>query len=450
MSNFPLLRCESSHRIRRYLVFVAFVCLLGPIAAFSQPFPSLSPELQGIVEDVLDGRSQRMRDVAFYVEMFKGLELPGMADAMASTGGGACVSNCVVHQVEEITGADGSQFWADRIMSMLEVQTMLGLAVGPEIAAGFGVGLIATQLVVNEQMPMVPSLPDAWMDPHRMFFEGGMMMLDGAQAMLDAQESLANSNATTQAEADRLNQLTVQIEDLGVENTPAGPRRRLGTSGLDELMDNVDGHETYLNGFSFVIDEEESVIVGHRFDGTMVGDGESRPFFIEIENSDFRQVPGCDLYEPYRRTVRMGGMLDDAQLAEMEEARQQLEEFEAQLAAMPPAQRAMMEGMIGSQMDTVRSMADGGAIEHVQETEQILCDPDLRALFSSVDPAFQLAEIQRDLVTLGFMPGNTDGVMDTLTEIAISQYQAERGVPVTGQPSADLGFMLANEAAGAG
>jgi hypothetical protein len=192
-------------------------------------------------------------------------------------------------------------------------------------------------------------------------------------------------------------------------------------------------------------------MVGHRFEGTMQeADGTSRPFFIEVLNSDYRHVPGCGLYEPYRHVMRMGGMLGEEEMAQMEEARAQLAEFEQQLASMPPAQRAMVEGMMGSQMDTVRNMAASGAIESVQEVEEIICNPDLRAMFSPVDPALELAQIQRDLVTLGYMPGNTDGVLDTLTEIAISQFQAEHGMAVTGQPSTDLALALSSTVASRG
>jgi peptidoglycan hydrolase-like protein with peptidoglycan-binding domain len=53
-------------------------------------------------------------------------------------------------------------------------------------------------------------------------------------------------------------------------------------------------------------------------------------------------------------------------------------------------------------------------------------------------PGIDLVQIQRQLVTLGYEPGNTDSELDTLTQIAISQFEAEHGMPVTGQPSAAL------------
>ena len=46
-----------------------------------------------------------------------------------------------------------------------------------------------------------------------------------------------------------------------------------------------------------------------------------------------------------------------------------------------------------------------------------------------------LQRIQKDLVTLGYEPGNMDGEMDTDTTVAIAKYQAEHEMPVTGEVS---------------
>ena len=95
-------------------------------------------------------------------------------------------------------------------------------------------------------------------------------------------------------------------------------------------------------------------------------------------------------------------------------------------------------------------MADDGAIEHVQEIEEILCDPDLKELFGvpgmdNAMPNGLLAQIQRHLVALGYEPGNTDGVLDPMTRSAISRYQTEHDLPVTGEPSTELAIDLAEE-----
>jgi hypothetical protein len=210
-----------------------------------------------------------------------------------------------------------------------------------------------------------------------------------------------------------------------------------------------DGQLFVFNQFDLWIDAEEVVLLKHRADGTMSKGSESRPFFIEGVNSDFRNPPGCgDMLEPYRRVTRMGGMLDEAQMAELKKAQSQLDEFEKQMAQMPADQRAMAESMMGGQMDMLRNMANGGAFEYVQEVEKIICNPDVKALLTIQtpgEPPNLLAQIQAHLLTLGYEPGNTDGILDALTQVAISQFEAEHGMTVTGEPSQVLADRLAAE-----
>lgn len=54
----------------------------------------------------------------------------------------------------------------------------------------------------------------------------------------------------------------------------------------------------------------------------------------------------------------------------------------------------------------------------------------------SADELTQMA--QQDLVTLGYDPGNTDGNVTTQTVIAISKFQAEHDMEVTGEVSPQL------------
>jgi peptidoglycan hydrolase-like protein with peptidoglycan-binding domain len=55
--------------------------------------------------------------------------------------------------------------------------------------------------------------------------------------------------------------------------------------------------------------------------------------------------------------------------------------------------------------------------------------------------------IQKDLVTLGYEPGNVDGEMTDGTVAAIAQFQAEREMPVTGEASPLLAGMISAEVA---
>lgn len=46
--------------------------------------------------------------------------------------------------------------------------------------------------------------------------------------------------------------------------------------------------------------------------------------------------------------------------------------------------------------------------------------------------------IQKDLVTLGYDPGSIDGELTTETQIAISKFQTDNDIPVTGEASPQL------------
>jgi peptidoglycan hydrolase-like protein with peptidoglycan-binding domain len=57
--------------------------------------------------------------------------------------------------------------------------------------------------------------------------------------------------------------------------------------------------------------------------------------------------------------------------------------------------------------------------------------------------ADELTEIvQKDLVALGYDPGNINGELTTETAIAISKFQAENGLDVTGKPSPQLAGII--------
>jgi len=46
--------------------------------------------------------------------------------------------------------------------------------------------------------------------------------------------------------------------------------------------------------------------------------------------------------------------------------------------------------------------------------------------------------IQKDLVALGYDPGTIDGQLTTKTQVAISKFQTDNGMPVTGEASPQL------------
>ena len=199
-----------------------------------------------------------------------------------------------------------------------------------------------------------------------------------------------------------------------------------------------------IHRMSLWIDARKIVKLKTRMEGVMRQDGQSRDIFLENELKDYRDVPGTSLYEPYREILRVGGVMDPAQQAEMQEAVKRLDEYDKQMASMPPSQRAMMEKMMGPQMAQMRSMANGGAVEFEFITTSIEINPDLTApaTMSTTMAPNVVQIVQRHLVTLGYDPGNTDGELTKQTVVAISQYQAANGMEVTGQATPQLAGIL--------
>jgi peptidoglycan hydrolase-like protein with peptidoglycan-binding domain len=65
--------------------------------------------------------------------------------------------------------------------------------------------------------------------------------------------------------------------------------------------------------------------------------------------------------------------------------------------------------------------------------------------FAATGPAFAdplVQIIQQDLVTLGYDPGTTDGEMGTKTIVAISKFQAEHDMEVTGEATPQLAGII--------
>lgn len=225
------------------------------------------------------------------------------------------------------------------------------------------------------------------------------------------------------------------------------------------LVDEVDGEEITIHTMNLWIDAVKYVPVKVRIDGTVTQKRKSRAFFIERLDQDYRTVPGSQLYMPYRNVMRMGGVLGPKEQKEMEDARKKLADFDAQLAAMPPEERARVEGMMGSQMEMMRKMVDGGAMEIETTVRAIRINTGLAGAFPQTAhsrraapgvPAapptsadFVVQSIQRDLTALGYDPGSTDGDLNTATVIAISKFQAENGLEVTGEATPQLAGILA-------
>jgi hypothetical protein len=219
---------------------------------------------------------------------------------------------------------------------------------------------------------------------------------------------------------------------------------------------------------------------GMSISGVIEGSNGTRPVMMSQNNENFRQVPGSMLYEPYRESSSVSGFISPEL---QEQMRAQLADLDSQLDGMPAGQRAQMEAMMGGQMDQMRSMANNGTIEMVMNTTSIEINPALGQtnrgisggsfvsdeLLDMIAPGGQpsavgggagggqgsngrlldtsgmIRMIQVSLDSLGYNPGPANGLLERPTVIAITQFEAAKGMPVTGQATPQLAGILAAE-----
>ena len=159
------------------------------------------------------------------------------------------------------------------------------------------------------------------------------------------------------------------LEDLG---TVSGvPQQRVVFDGLQIERPVDDGQVMTINRIGMDVDIQNYVTTRTQIDGTMEIEGEIRNISLEQQSRDFRTIAGTDLYEPYEQVQRISGMLSPEQQEQIEEARDQLEDFERQLASMSSMERKMMQNMIGSKLEQVRQLAESGDFSNIMLTTKI-------------------------------------------------------------------------------
>ena len=224
------------------------------------------------------------------------------------------------------------------------------------------------------------------------------------------------------------------------------------------VVQEVNGEQVTFNAISLWVDPEKYVPLKLRIDGSAVQEGKPRDVFIERLDQDYRTVPDSKLYMPYRSVLRMHGVLGRKEQKQMEDARRQVADLEKQLAEMSPQERAMVESMVGPQIEMLRKMVNSGEMEVVTTVRAVRVNTGLSGAFASARPSQPMRptastaqpassdslvqSIQRDLTALGYDPGNTQGELSTATVVAISKFQAENGLEVTGEATPQLAGIL--------
>lgn len=317
-------------------------------------------------------------------------------------------------------------------------------------------------------MLMNPPPDQPWLSPNPRDMTS--MYATMLTAAADAKDQQARENPVRDAQ-----QRAQDMAAIQAQTRITGRREFNGIDALEMTASDLnytqteDGQQVTWNSVKMLVDANRYVPLLFTMDGVISDGGESRPMTIEREDMDYRNVPGCgDMYRPFKSVMRLGGTMTPEQQAELAEASVKLEELEAQMASMPPSQRQMMESMMGPQLEMFRNMASGGGIEIESSIVELRCNTGLPDPVEIANTTFGgtftggstagvetadsggiidtnpdlLKMIQVDLVRLDYQPGNTDGVLDKLTVVAISQFQATRGMEVTGQPSPQLAGIL--------
>ena len=189
------------------------------------------------------------------------------------------------------------------------------------------------------------------------------------QSAVQSGLAVEDSNGSI-ADFDEIQELAHSAQYLGKEEIG-------GRSGFHLKSDDVDRVETMgdqevqFDSFEIWVDVKDYVPLKILINGEASGPDGKRPVVVNMLFSDYRPVPGSKLFEAYRHTMSMGGVLDPGQEKQLQEAMQQMQQMEAQLAAMPEGQRKMMEQMMGPKIEMMKKMASGGGIEVVTDVIDI-------------------------------------------------------------------------------
>ncbi len=387
-------------------------------------------------------------------------------------------------------GPNGKPMETFRLVSFGEMQNrqQAGQGMSPDAWEAYSKAARETGSAVSGEMDkgmneagLPPGMRDAmgsgseaepWASPNPSTMMGSMADFADAAGKASA-EAKADERNNDMAESMALFRKRARI--VGKESVGKQRAIHARADGLS-IVEKSDGEELEIQTISLWIDAEKLVPLKMRMEGVAKQGKNSREVFIERLDQDYRAVPKSRLYMPYRNMVRMHGMLSPDQQKQMEDARKQLADFDRQLADMSPEQRAQVERMSGSQMAMLRKMVDRGEMDVVTEVRAIRVNVGLEgavppggsagvgagkasttagasasgsaSLAAGGDPLIQ--SIQRDLIALGYDPGAPNGEMTTPTIVAISKFQAENGLEVTGEATPQLAGVLAAKRDAAG
>ena len=227
-------------------------------------------------------------------------------------------------------------------------------------------------------MLMNPPPNEPWLsaNPNDMMGMYGTMLDAAAQGK--RQDAAREAEARTEAQSDQLARVADQTRVVGRETFAGREAIVMVADGLNHTQSSDDGQEFTIQKMTLWVDANEYLPLKMRMDGIATEGGETRELRIEREDTDYRTVPGCNaMNEPFRTVMRVAGILNEEQQAQMVEAQAQLEQMDSQLASLPASQRDMIMRQMGPQMEMLRGLAAGEGIEIVSEISEMRCNAGL-------------------------------------------------------------------------
>ena len=263
------------------------------------------------------------------------------------------------------SGCEGAQtMTAEGLEAYAAASEMMGEASATEIENGLEEAGLPRGLLAG-----TGSDPTATFDPRVIMGSNAKFLRGAAQAQRQQAASDPSADVT-----DHMAEFADRAKLVGTESIDGRKAYHLRVNDLNQAQE-ADGREYKMDAVSMWIDSAQYVPLRMKVDGTLTSAGETKPMLIETIQSDYRAIPDSKMYESFKRVMKISGMMDAAQEAQLIEAQAKLVEFEQQMASMPASQRQMMEKMMGPQLEMMRNMAAGGGFQIEVVTDSIVVNP---------------------------------------------------------------------------
>ncbi len=138
---------------------------------------------------------------------------------------------------------------------------------------------------------------------------------------------------------------------------------------LDQEMAMGDRGDFVPRKGKLYVDTDDHLIRKMEMEGEITADGKTRPMTAVTVLSDYREVEG--MLHPFQVHITATGLAAGMSEEDAEEARKGLEEMERNLEGMDASQRAMVERMMGGQMEKLRKMLETGQFEITTITKEV-------------------------------------------------------------------------------